>query len=63
MLRGVSRGKEVERGMGWVVLRPDFFLHDVIAGVFGSAGGGGGMEGSGAGCIVTAARVCEAVIG
>eukprot|EP00752_Nemacystus_decipiens_P009822 g8764.t2 len=63
VLKGMSRGREVERGKGWVVLHPDFFLHDIMGGVFRSTISAVGAEGRGAGGVVSAAVVCEAVIG
>lgn len=63
VLKGMSRGREVERGKGWVVLDPGFFVHDIVGGVFRSTGRGAWANGKGAAGIVSAAVVCEAVIG
>lgn len=69
MLKGMSRGREVERGKGWVVLHPGFFLHDMMGGIFrgtvsaGGAEGKGKGRGRGTGGVVSAAVVFEAVIG
>ncbi|CAN0025441.1 unnamed protein product, partial [Ectocarpus sp. 12 AP-2014] len=57
LLRGVAGGGEVERGKGWVVLRPSFFLHHIVGGVFGSADARDG------GGVVSAAAVCASVLG
>lgn len=67
MLKGISlaTGREVERGKGWVALHPGFFVHDVVGGVYGRSvrsGGAGGKDGDGE-SAVSAAVVCEAVIG
>lgn len=63
----MSRGREVERGKGWVVLQPGFFLHDIMGGLFRSAaavGAAAAAEGKGeGGGVVSAAVVCEAVLG
>lgn len=63
MLKGMSRGREVERGKGWVVLHPDFFLHDIMGGIFRGTASAVGAKGQDAGGVVSAAVVCEAVIG
>lgn len=63
VLNGMSRGREVERGKGWVALHPGSFVHDIVGGVFRSTGRGAGGKGMGAGGVVSATVVCEAVIG
>lgn len=59
--KGLSREKERERGKGWLVLRPSFFLRDVLGGVFGAGRKGRKtMDGQG---VFSAVSVCKAVIG
>lgn len=53
----------MERGKGWVVLHPEFFLHDMMGGIFRSTVSAAGAQGKGEGGVVSAAVVCEAVIG
>lgn len=63
VLKGMSKGREVERGKGWIALHPGFFVHDIVGGVFRNTGLGAGGKGWGSGGVVSATVVCEAVIG
>lgn len=61
LVTGMIRDREWERGKGWVILAPQFLVHNVLGGVLASrAGSKAKTRGDG---IVSAADVCEAVIG
>lgn len=50
MVKGLSKGGEIERGKAWVWLSPELFRHNAVGGIF-RAGleGGKGREGGGGG--------------
>ena len=60
--KGLLREKERDRGKGWLVLRPSFFLHNVLGGVLGVNMVGVKATDREAG-VLSAASVCDAVIG
>lgn len=70
VIKGLSKGGEIERGKAWVLLSPEFFRHNVMGGIFraGLEGGKKREVGEGAGDgdgdgVVSAANISPSVIG
>lgn len=61
IVKGLLAERERERGKGWVMLTPTFYAHRVVGGVL-AASIERGKRGKGDG-VMSAARVCDAVIG
>lgn len=59
--KGLSREKERERGKGWLIIRPSFFLRDVLGGVIRA--GRKRRKTTDMQGVFSAASVCKAVIG